>query len=128
MNLAQNNQWAIVHHFEDRAISGASKDRPGFREMLKAAQSKEFDVLLVDDLSRLSRDDIETKQVISRFKYQGLRIIGVRDGYDSSGKGEKIQTSMRGLMNELYLDDLREKAHRGMAGQASRGYSTGGRC
>ena len=128
MNFAQKNKWTMIYHFEDRAISGASKDRPGFQEMLKAAQGKEFDVLLVDDLSRLSRDDIETKQVIRRFKYQGLRIIGVSDGYDSSGKGEKIQTSMRGLMNELYLDDLREKTHRGMAGQAGRGYSTGGRC
>ncbi|MGV0981030.1 MAG: recombinase family protein [Polynucleobacter sp.] len=128
MSFASGNQWVVIDHFEDRAISGASKDRPGFQKMLKAAQSKEFDVLLVDDLSRLSRDDIETKQVIRRFKYQGLRIIGVSDGYDSSGKGEKIQTSMRGLMNELYLDDLREKTHRGMAGQAGRGYSTGGRC
>ena len=128
MSLAKRNQWTAIHHFEDRAISGASKDRPGFRKMLKAAQSKEFDVLLVDDLSRLSRDDIETKQVIRRFKYQGLRIIGVSDGYDSSVKGEKIQASMRGLMNELYLDDLREKTHRGMTGQAMAGNNTGGRC
>ena len=124
---AKRHDWEVELHFEDRAISGASKDRPGFQAMLKAARDGKFDVLLVDDLSRFSRDDIETKTIIRRFKYQGLRIIGVSDGYDSAAKGEKIQSSMRGLMNEMFLDDLREKTHRGLAGQALCGNSTGGR-
>lgn len=33
----------------------------------------------------------------------------------------------RGLVNELYLDDLREKTHRGLAGNFDRGMSAGGR-
>ena len=33
----------------------------------------------------------------------------------------------RGLVNELYLDDLREKTHRGLAGQFDRGFSAGGK-
>ena len=117
----------IVKVFEDKGISGASKDRPGFKAMLTAAEAREFDVLLVDDLSRLSRDDVETKQIIRRFKFRGLRIVGVSDGYDSAAKGEKIQSSMRGLMNEMYIDDLREKTHRGLHGQALKGNNTGGR-
>lgn len=32
---------------------------------------------------------------------------------------------MRGLINELYLDDLRKKTMRGLEGQKLRGYSTG---
>jgi site-specific DNA recombinase len=125
---ASQHGLSVVHQFEDRAISGTSKNRPGFSSMLAAAQAGEFNVLLVDDLSRLSRDDVETKQVIRRFKFQGLRIVGVSDGYDSNAKGEKIQSTMRGLMNELYLDDLREKTHRGLHGQALAGNHTGGRC
>ena len=126
-NYAARHDWKIVLNFEDRAISGASKERPGFLAMLKASGAGGFDILLVDDLSRFSRDDIETKTLIRRFKYQGLRIIGVSDGYDSAAKGEKIQSSMRGLMNEIFLDDLREKTHRGLTGQALIGNSTGGR-
>ena len=117
-----------VHHFEDRAISGASKARPGYQDMLAEAERGGFDTLLVDDLSRLSRDDIETKTIIRRFKFRGLRIIGVSDGYDSDAKGEKIQSSMRGLMNEMYIDDLRDKVRRGMTGQAMKGHNVGGRC
>ncbi len=131
--LRNCRRWAERHGaelasvFEDRGISGASKDRPGFKDMLAAADAGSFDVLLVDDLSRLSRDDVETKQTIRRFKFRGLRIVGVSDGYDSALKGEKIQATMRGLMNEMYLDDLREKTHRGLYGQAQEGNNTGGR-
>src|SRR5262249_58227596 len=33
----------------------------------------------------------------------------------------------RGIQNEMFLDDLREKTRRGMAGQALKGYSAGSR-
>lgn len=129
LKFAERQGWPEpIHHFEDRAISGALKARPGYQEMLADAERGEFDILLVDDLSRLSRDDVETKTVIRRFKFRNLRIIGVSDGYDSAAKGEKIQSSMRGLMNEMYIDDLREKVMRGMTGQAMKGNNVGGRC
>lgn len=129
LKFAERQGWPEpVYHFEDRAISGALKARPGYQEMLAEAERGGFDILLVDDLSRLSRDDVETKTVIRRFKFRNLRIIGVSDGYDSAAKGEKIQSSMRGLMNEMYIDDLREKVMRGMTGQAMKGNNVGGRC
>lgn len=127
LRYAERHGFNVVHRFCDRAISGASKNRPGFDEMLAAAERGEFKTLLVDDLSRLSRDDIQMKQIIRRFKFKRARIIGVSDGYDSNDKGEKIQASMRGLMNELYLDDLREKTHRGQLGKVLKGCSAGGR-
>lgn len=124
---AERQSIRVVRCFDDKAISGASKNRTSFDAMVAAAMGGEFDILLVDDLSRLSRDDVEMKQLIRRFKFRGIRIVGVSDGYDSANKGEKIQSTMRGLMNELYLDDLRDKTHRGMTGQAMKGYSAGGR-
>jgi site-specific DNA recombinase len=124
---AERQGMNIVSRYEDKAISGTSKNRAGFKAMTIASYNNEFDVLLVDDLSRLSRDDIEMKQVIRGFKFRRIRIVGVSDGYDSDTKGEKIQSTMRGLMNEMYLDDLREKTHRGLYGKAMNGFSAGGR-
>ncbi len=86
-----------------------------------------FDVVLVDDLSRLSRDEAESIQLRRRLHFLGIRLVGVSDGYDSAAKGHKLQASVRGLMNELYLDDLRDKTHRGLMGQALKGFSCGGR-
>ncbi len=59
-------------------------------------------------------------------EHRGIRIIGVADGYDSEAAGRKIHRTMRGLINEIYLDDLRHKTHRGLAGQLARGGHAGG--
>jgi len=124
---AEREGWKIVAQYEDKAISGSKRDRAGYQQMLADAEAKAFDVLLVDDLSRFSRDDIETKTAIRRLKHWGVRLIGVSDGFDSDSKGAKVQASVRGLMNELYLDDLAEKTHRGLTGKALAGFNTGGR-
>jgi hypothetical protein len=39
----------------------------------------------------------------------------------------KVTLTVKGLVNELYLDDLRAKTHRGLEGRVARGMSTGGR-
>src|SRR5690348_10230556 len=47
----------IVATFNDRAISGAStKNRPGFQAMMRSAQSRAFDMLIAEDIDRISRD------------------------------------------------------------------------
>jgi DNA invertase Pin-like site-specific DNA recombinase len=84
--------------------------------MLEAADLGAFDVLLVDDLSRLSRDHIESAQTIRTLKFAGIRIIRVSDGADTSRDGYKLETGLRGLMSEWYLDDLGKKTHRGLMG------------
>lgn len=118
--------WPAPALYQDQAISGSRNDRPGYRALLDAAEFGAFDVLLVDDLSRLSRDHIETAQTIRRLKFAGIRVIGVSDGTDTARDGYKLETGLRGLMSEFYLDDLAKKTHRGQMGQALDGFSAGG--
>ena len=58
-NLAQEKQWSIVHEYVDAGKSARSKDltkRPKFKEMLIAANKREFDVLIVHKLDRFARN------------------------------------------------------------------------
>lgn len=125
--FAEREKLSVEHIYQDHAISGAVTARSGYQDMLAAATAGRFDVLIVDDLSRLSRDEIELKRVLRKFTFQGLRVVGVLDGYDSSRKGHKLQASIYGIKNEIYLDDLREKTHSGMKGRAEAGFNCGGR-
>ena len=125
-SYCQRNGWPAPALYQDQAISGSRKDRPGYQNMLEAAEAGLFDVLLVDDLSRLSRDHIDTAQTIRTLKFIGIRVIGVSDGTDTARDGYKLETGLRGLMSEFYLDDLAKKTHRGLMGQALEGYSAGG--
>src|SRR5690606_16461750 len=124
---AQAEGWEVVREFADEAITGSTSARPQYQAMLAAADREEFDVLLLDDLSRLTRDSVEQEQTMRRLEFQGIRIVSISDGYDSEHKGKKVHRGMKGLMNEMVLDDLRDRVHRGLAGQAERGYWCGGR-
>lgn len=121
--------WQIVARYADKGISGTqdAQGRKGYAALLTAARAKAFDVCLVDDLSRLSRDTVECEKARRLFVFLGLRLIGVSDGIDTSSKGHKALSGFKGLMNDIFLDDLKDKTHRGMAGQALKGYSCGSR-
>jgi DNA invertase Pin-like site-specific DNA recombinase len=45
------------HIYADQAQSGARSDRPSLAALMTAAHAGDFDVVLVDDLSRLARDN-----------------------------------------------------------------------
>src|SRR5690606_3887343 len=116
--------WPEPVVYTDAAVSGARNDRPGYLRLL--ADAPRFDVILVDDLTRLSRDSVEATKATRRLTFAGVRVIGVSDGLDTGRKGHKAEVGLRGLMGELYLDDLREKTHRGLMCRALDGASAGG--
>lgn len=126
--FAERQGWTITQQFEDRAISGSTAiGRPGYLSLMAAAKAREFDALIVDDFSRLSRDTEETARMAKRLKFWGVRVIGVSDGIDSDSKSYRMTVGFAGIKNELFNADLAEKIKRGMIGKALDNYHLGGR-
>jgi site-specific DNA recombinase len=125
--------WRVAddHVYQDAARSGVGIDhRPAYQRLVTAALTvpPPFAVVLVDDLSRVSRDLVETLRLYRRLQRNGVELISISDGIQTSTQMAKLQITIKGLVNELFLDDLRDKTHRGLTGQALRGLSAGGRC
>lgn len=123
-NYCTRQGWPPPEIFTDSAVSGARHDRSGYLRLIGSAGR--FDVIIVDDLSRFGRDKDEIGKTIKQLSFMGVRLVGVSDGVDTARKGHKIDVGLRGLMSELYLDDLAEKTHRGLTGRALAGASAGG--
>jgi hypothetical protein len=51
----------------------------------------------------------------------------VADGIDTGDDTAKVSVTVKSLVNELYLDDLRKTTKRGLDGRFLKGYATGGR-
>jgi site-specific DNA recombinase len=69
--------------FSDSAVSGAREDRLGLREMMVHARDNKFDALLVDDLSRLARDNLLMLTTIADLRFHGVRVVSVADNLNS---------------------------------------------
>jgi len=115
------------HIYADQAQSGARKDRPGLAALLAAAQNGQFDVVLLDDLSRLARDNYLMLSVLAELHFEGIRVVSVADGLDSDDEESTLGIQIRGIFNELQLRDLKKKTLRGQIGQKERGFSVGER-
>jgi site-specific DNA recombinase len=127
---ADRQGWVVVATHHDAALSGFGvEQRPGYQQLVAAAGATPpgFDTIVVEDLSRLTRDTGELLRLYHRLRLKGIDIVGVSDGIASGQQGGKVHLTVKGLVNELYLDDLRDKTHRGLAGCATRGLSAGGR-
>jgi site-specific DNA recombinase len=127
---ADRQGWTVVATFEDRALSGVGVEhRPGYRQLMAATLSplRSFDVLLVEDLSRLTREIRESDTLYRRLRLRGIDLVGVADGVDTSRRGASVHIALKGVMNAIYLEDLAEKTHRGLSGRVERGLSAGGR-
>ncbi|TMB72618.1 MAG: recombinase family protein [Chloroflexi bacterium] len=127
---AERHAHELVLEYFDSAISGASVHRlTGLQEAIRAACARpaQFEAIVVDQLSRLSRDVGDTDAIVKRLRFFGVRIIAVSDGLDTGDENTKISVTVKSLVNELYLDDLRKTTKRGLDGQFLKGYSTGGR-
>ena len=90
-------------------------------------EARPFDVLAVDQLSRLSRDVGDTDAIVKRLRFFDVCVVAVSDGLDTGDETAKISVTVKSLVNDLYLDDLRKTTKRGLDGQFLKGYSTGGR-
>jgi len=113
------------HVYTDEAKSGALRSRPGLEALCAAAREREFEAVVVDDLSRLSRDNHFLLTLYAELRFYGVRIVSRADCLDSEDRHSKLGFQMRGIVNELYLDDLREKTLRGQLGQKTRGFTVG---
>ena len=125
---AEREGWTITAQHADVETSGSTPValRAGGKQLLADVLADRVDVVLMEGLDRLTRDIGEQDRIVKRLEHRGVRIIGIADGYDSQAAGRKVMRIARGLVNELYLDDLRAKTHRGLAGQVERGYHAGG--
>ncbi len=111
--------------FTDEATSGARADRKGLDELVAASEADRFEVVLVNDLSRLARDNYLMLTKLAQLHFNGVSVVSVADGLDTNDKESKLAIQIRGIFNELQLDDLRKKTLRGQKGQKERGFFVG---
>lgn len=125
-------EWAkrlggtVVHEFVDEA-SGSKSDRKALQEMLINAHRKDFDILLIWALDRLSREGIRPMLgYLERLKTHGIRILSHQEAWlDTSGPVSELLISIFGWVAQQERVRIQERISAGLARAKAQGRKLG---
>ena len=80
-------------------ISGKNTERQELQKMLDYA--RENDELYVVDFSRLSRSVSDLLSILTRMEEKGVRVISLKENFDTSTPTGKLMVTMIGAINEF---------------------------
>lgn len=72
--IQKNPKWRFVAVYADQASGLRTKNRPGYRQLLKDCRKGKIDLILVKSLSRFGRDAREAITAIRRLKQMNIGI------------------------------------------------------
>ncbi|MDD5387895.1 MAG: recombinase family protein [Gallionellaceae bacterium] len=111
--------------FKDQEVSGYSAkqalNRPGYLALIAAWDAGQFDVLIVDELSRLARNPRQQLELFERLDTGRVRLI-TANGIDSSMPQWRLLFGIQGLMAQEESRSTSFRVKRGMLGQLQRGF------
>ncbi|MGP3725947.1 recombinase family protein [Cereibacter sphaeroides] len=119
---AARSGLTVVATYDDRAKTSASIfGRDGLARMMEQARARQFDVVIVEALDRLSRDQEDLAHIHKRLSFARIDILTVHEGVADS-----VSVGLRGLMGTMFLEALKAKTRRGLAGVIRDGRHAGG--
>jgi site-specific DNA recombinase len=114
--------WTVAGNFYDRAASGASLfGRPQFAKMVSEAHAGSFDIILSEDLDRLSRSQADIAQLFEDMNFAEIEIHTLADGLIN-----EMHIGLKGTMSALFLKGMAQKIKRGLGGLVRAGRNPGG--
>ena len=118
--IAERNGWTVEAVYED-TISGAKSKRPELDKLLKGVIRKEFDVVMVWDVSRLGRSLQHLVALLSEFHAKDVNLYIHQQGLDTTTPSGKAMFQMMGVFSELERSLIQERVKAGLARARSQG-------
>jgi len=120
---AKKESWDVVQVYTDYALSGANMIRAGIQGLVQDALAQKFDIILSEDLDRISRDMEDIAGFYKRMEFSKIKIFTLSDGIITD-----LHIGLKGTMSARFLKDLADKVRRGLRGRIENGKSGGGKC
>ncbi len=126
--LAASREYLVVGEYTDAAVSGSHTDRADLQRLIADSRRGRFRSVLVDDLSRLSRDLGDFWHLtFSEFASRGVSVIDATTGMASNDQGARMAFGAMALISDGFVQMIRRETHRGLEGRALAGFATGGK-
>lgn len=126
-SFSMDKGWEITKEYIDEGASGKNMRRPAFQELLRDADRRKFDVVLVWKINRFSRRNADLLNTAGYLSEHGINLVSYCEQFDASTPSGKLMLSMLGSIGEFERDTIVENIRAGMEERARQGLFNGGR-
>jgi site-specific DNA recombinase len=130
---AERKGWTVddEHVYVDDGISGAEfAARPGFLRLMNSLKAKRapFQMLVMSEVSRLGREQIETAYALKQLHTAGVRCFGYLEDREllMESATDKFLLSAVNFAAELEREKARQRTHDALLRKARAGHVAGG--
>lgn len=116
--------WHVYKVYTDGGFSGSTTERPALEQLIKDAQSKLFDTVLVYKLDRLSRSQKDTLYLIEDiFLKNNIEFVSLLENFDTSTPFGRAVIGLLSVFAQLEREQIKERMQLGKLGRAKSGKS-----
>lgn len=106
------NPYNIDKWFIEKISAKETKNRPQLQKMLDYI--REDDIIYITDFSRLARSTKDLLNLTSHFEDNNIKLISLRENFDTSTAIGKLMLTMIGAINEFERNNLLERQREGI--------------
>lgn len=114
--ISAHPQWQLYAVYADQGITGTSaRKRPQFQNMIRDAQEGKFQLILTKEVSRFSRNLLDTIAYTRTLKALGVSVVFLTDGINTQDPDAELRLS---IMASIAQEESRKISARVKWGQA----------
>ena len=122
-----NMDYIVTKCYSDRGISGkAINNRPALKELLKDAEEKKFDMVLVWKINRISRRLTHVLEIAEILERNNITFKSYSEPFETDTPAGKMQFQMMALVGEFERGTIAQNVKMGMCAKAKAGEWCGG--
>jgi DNA invertase Pin-like site-specific DNA recombinase len=110
----RNRGFTVQDEYVDVGVTGTRDRRPHLDRLMKAAQSRQFDAVVVFRFDRFARSIKHLVIALEQFQSLGVDFISLNEAVDTSTPMGKAMFTVIGAMSELESNIIRERVAAGM--------------
>lgn len=117
-----SRDWMVYKIYTDAGFSGSNIERPGLQQLIKDAEDKKIDMVLVYKLDRLSRSQKDTLYLIEDvFDKHGVFFSSMTENFDTSTPFGKAILGILAVFAQLEREQIKERTMVGKDSRAKEG-------
>jgi site-specific DNA recombinase len=114
--------WMVYKIYTDSGFTGSNLERPGLQALIKDAEQKKIDMVLVYKLDRLSRSQKDTLYLIEDvFDKHDVFFTSITENFDTSTPTGKAFLGILAVFAQFEREQIRERTMIGKSSRAQEG-------